>query len=79
MAVWHKIGSWWYRTILKHQNKKIEKQSAVIESFKGTKEDECSKPFNNTIILGCDKVSYKGPIPPKEFSSWEEFTKAMEE
>lgn len=39
MTIWHKIGCWWYRMILKHQNKKIEKQSAVIESFKGTMEE----------------------------------------
>lgn len=42
-------------------------------------EDECSKPFNTPIILGCDKVQHKGPIPPKEFSSWDKFTKVMEE
>ena len=42
-------------------------------------EDECSKPFNAPIILGCDKIVDKGPILPKEFSSWDEFIKLMEE
>jgi hypothetical protein len=28
-------------------------------------EDECSKPFNTPIILGCDEIVDKGPIPPK--------------
>lgn len=42
-------------------------------------EDEYSKPFNTPIILGCDKVAHKGPISPKEFSSWDEFIKIMEE
>ena len=31
------------------------------------------------IILGCDKIAHKGPIPPKEFSSWDEFKKLFEE
>ena len=36
-------------------------------------EDECSKPFNAPIILGCDEIADKGPIPPKEFSAWNKF------
>ena len=35
-------------------------------------EDECSKPFNTPIILGCDKIADKGPIPPKSIT-WDEF------
>ena len=35
-------------------------------------EDECSKPFNDPIILGCDKIVDKGPIPPKS-ATWDEF------
>ena len=35
-------------------------------------EDECSKPFNAPIKLGCDEIVDKGPIPPKS-ATWDEF------
>ena len=38
MAIWHKIGHWWYRTLLNYKTKKIieneHKRNAIIEGFK---------------------------------------------
>lgn len=41
-------------------------------------EDECSKLFNAPIILGCDKIVDKGPIPPKSII-WDEFIELCKE
>lgn len=39
-------------------------------------EDECSKPFNTPIILGCDEIVNKEPIPPKSVI-WDEFIELL--
>ena len=37
MAIWHKIGHWWYRMLLNYKTKKIieneRKRAAIIEGF----------------------------------------------
>lgn len=37
MAIWHKIGHWWYKMLLNYKTKKIieneRKRAAIIEGF----------------------------------------------